>query len=65
MMAIMHTCATCAHDGQCVDLHYCGGARWVPDEDDSDADEGGYGPDQYDQWEHDSELWQEQADRRW
>jgi len=23
-----HTCATCAHDGQCVDLHYCGGMYW-------------------------------------
>lgn len=23
-----HTCATCAHDGQCVDLHYCGGTYW-------------------------------------
>ena len=26
------TCATCAHDGQCVDLHYCGGSCWEAQE---------------------------------
>ena len=68
-----HTCATCAHYGQCADLYYCGGLRWTEESDEDNADEDrdeGYdshddGPDPYDQWEHDSEVWQEQADRRW
>ena len=24
----MSRCSTCIHDGQCVDLPYCGGLRW-------------------------------------
>ena len=24
------SCSTCIHDGQCVDLHYCGGSCWSP-----------------------------------
>ena len=28
-----HTCATCAHDGCCADLHHCGGSCWTPAED--------------------------------
>ena len=24
------TCSTCAHDGCCADLHYCGGKCWEP-----------------------------------
>lgn len=23
-----HTCSTCAHDGQCDNLHHCGGSCW-------------------------------------
>lgn len=61
-----HTCATCAHYGQCADLHYCGGSYWTADEDeDEDCEESDEGPDPYDQWEHDSEVWQEMADRGW
>lgn len=69
-MGMTSTCATCAHYGECADLHYCGGLRWTAEDDeDEDEDEGceepDEGPDPYDQWEHDSEVWQEQADRRW
>ena len=30
------TCYNCAHDGQCVDLPYCGGRCWEPQEQDED-----------------------------
>jgi len=29
-----HTCANCAHNGQCADLHYCGGSYWQAEEPD-------------------------------
>ncbi len=29
---VARTCYTCAHDGQCVDLHYCGGSCWEAQE---------------------------------
>lgn len=30
------TCSTCAHDGQCVDMHYCGGSCWEQTEEESE-----------------------------
>ena len=60
-----HTCANCAHDGCCADLHHCGGSCWAPAEDEREDCDPYDGPDPYDQWLHDSEVWQEQADRRW
>lgn len=64
-----HTCATCAHDGQCADLHFCGGAYWQaeePDEgeerDDGDPWEG------YDEREAAEErgwIFQQQMDEKW
>lgn len=72
MAKTKQTCFTCAHYGECADLHYCGGTSWEQEEDEGDGDEedGGYespydGPDPYEQWEHDSEVWQGSADRRW
>ena len=73
MMARQQTCFTCAHYGECADLHYCGGVRWTEDSYEDEAaedrdecyDSHDDGPDPYDQWAHDSEVWQEQADRRW
>ena len=35
------TCATCAHNGCCADLHHCGGTFWTPAEDKNDN---GYDP---------------------
>lgn len=60
------TCATCAYDGCCVDLHYCGGNCWKPAEDEDgegvEHDPSEDWPDPYDQWLHDSDAWQ---DRNW
>lgn len=66
------SCSTCEHGGCCE--HYCGGAYWTPatyGEDDDlenrpeEPDPYEDGPDPYDKWEHDSEVWQEMADRKW
>lgn len=38
-MRIRHTCATCAHNGQCADLPHCGGLYWEPDEEHSAVNE--------------------------
>lgn len=32
------TCANCAHNGQCDDLPYCGGACWAPDTEDDEEE---------------------------
>ena len=32
------TCYNCAHDGQCVDLHYCGGSCWEAQEEEEGAE---------------------------
>lgn len=62
------TCATCAHNGCCSDLHHCGGSRWEDAEregDDAERDAYEDWPDEYDKWLHDSEVWQESMDRRY
>ncbi len=62
----VQNCANCAHNG-CCDTH-CGGAYWEAEEPGEDAVEDcdPYdGPDPYDQWLHDSEVWQESMDRRY
>jgi hypothetical protein len=59
-MSARHTCATCAHYGECADLHHCGGSAWVEaeDEDGEGYDPREDGPDPYDQWLERSADWQ-------
>lgn len=64
-----HTCANCAHNGCCVDLHYCGGAYWAPEEPDEgeERDDGdpwdGY--DERDAMDERAWAYQRQMDEKW
>ncbi len=40
MATVKKVCATCAHDGQCDGLPYCGGTHWAPNEPDEELEEG-------------------------
>lgn len=61
-MARGHSCVNCAHNGQCADLPFCGGIYWEPESEDDDTEQiDDYDP--YEQWEHDSEVWQDMMDR--
>ena len=59
-MSARCTCATCAHYGECADLHYCGGSAWVEAEadDGEEHDPREDGPDPYDEWLEASADWQ-------
>ena len=62
-----YSCSTCRHNGCCEQS--CGGTYWqadTPDEDEEHEECDPYdGPDPYDQWLHDTEVYQEAMDRKY
>lgn len=64
-----HTCANCAHNGQCADLHYCGGSYWQAEEPDEGEEREERDPwegyDERDAMEERAWAYQRQMDEKW